>query len=137
MPSYTGLTVYLGPPKTRAPVRWASLKDNSATQRQISRLTFENQRGLVFTGRAQVSIDAILRDIQLPADEPFRVRGLPIQDLFVGLAPNDVFLRLPIPELFWGVDRLGVEPFVSGIAPKISLGFELGRRPEFPGFPGY
>jgi hypothetical protein len=48
-----------------------------------------------------------------------------------------MFLGLLVPEFFWGVDRLGVEPFVSGITPKISLGFELGRRPEFPVLPGY
>jgi hypothetical protein len=48
-----------------------------------------------------------------------------------------MFLGLTVPEFFWGVDRLCVQPFVSRVTPKISLGFELGRRPEFPVFPGY
>jgi hypothetical protein len=62
---------------------------------------------------------------------------LPIEDLLVWLPPDDMFLGLLVPELFWGVDRLRIEPFVSRLTPKVGLGFELGRRPEFPVFPGY
>ena len=37
IPSYIGLTVYFGPPKTFAPIRSAWRKANSATARQIPR----------------------------------------------------------------------------------------------------
>jgi hypothetical protein len=84
-----------------------------------------------------VAVEAILGNIQLAAHEPLGVRRLPVEDLFKGLSPHQLLAGLSRPEFFWGVDRLGVEPFVRRITPKISLGFELGRRPEFPVFPGY
>ena len=37
MPSYTGLTVHLGPPKTVARMRRACWNENSATARQVRR----------------------------------------------------------------------------------------------------
>ncbi len=103
----------------------------------ITWLAFENQRGLVLAIGSEMPIDAILGDVQFASHEPFGERRLPLQHLAVRLTPDQMFLRLLVPEFLWGVDRLVVEPFVSRITPKISLGFELGRRPEFPGLPGY
>jgi hypothetical protein len=96
----------------------------------IARLALEDERGFVFPRRSQMAIQAIFRDVQFAADKPFRVRRLPIEDLLIRFPPDELFLRLPVPEFFWAIDRLIIEPFVSGITPKIGLGFELGRRPE-------
>jgi len=103
----------------------------------VARLTLEDQRGLVLARGAEVAIEAVLGDIQFPAEKPLGMRRLPLQDLFERLPPDQVLLGLPAPELFWAIDRLRVELLVGGIAPKIRLGFELGRRPEFPVLPGY
>ena len=96
----------------------------------IAGLAFEDQRSLVFPGRAEVAVDAIFGDIQFAADKPLRMRRLPIENLFKRLAPNQLLVGLPAPESFWGVDRLRIKLLVSGFAPKICLGFELGRGPE-------
>jgi hypothetical protein len=96
----------------------------------IAGLAFEDQGGFVFARGAEVAVEAVLGNVQFAADEPFRVWRLPIEDFFEGLAPNEVLLGLPVPEFFWAIDRFIIEPFVSGITPKIGLGFELGRRPE-------
>jgi len=103
----------------------------------ITGFAFENQRGLVLAIGTEMPVDAVFGDIEFPADEPLGEGSLPFEDLAVRLAPDQMFLRLAVPEFLWGVDRLAVEPFVGRITPKIGLGFELGRRPEFPGFPGY
>ena len=103
----------------------------------VTGFTFENQGGLILAGSAEVAVEAIFGDVEFAADEPLRVGRLPIEDFFEGLAPDELLRGLSAPEFFWGVDRLRVEPFVSGLTPKIRLGFELGRRPEFPVFPGY
>jgi hypothetical protein len=59
-----------------------------------------------------------------------------LEDPLERTTPGEELLGLPAPKFLWGVDRLLVEPFISSIAPKICLGFELGRRPENPVFPG-
>ena len=96
----------------------------------IAGFTFENQRGLILAGRTEVTVEAGFGNVELTADEPLRMRGFPIQHLFEGLTPEKLFGGLPAPEFFWGVDRLRVHPLVCRIAPKVCLGFELGRGPE-------
>jgi hypothetical protein len=64
------------------------------------------------------------------------MRQLPIEDLLESPPPGEEFPGLPAPKFLWGVDRFGVEPLIGGFAPKIGLGFELGRRPEYPVLPG-
>ena len=102
----------------------------------IARLALEDDRGLVLAVGAEVAVEAVLGDVELAAGEPLRVRRIPLEGLFERLAPDEMLLGLTGPELFWAIDRLGVELLVQGLAPKICLGFELGRRPELPGFPG-
>jgi hypothetical protein len=96
----------------------------------IARFAFEDQRSLVFPSRAEVTVETVFGDIELTADKPLRVRGLPIEDFFERFAPDKLLVGLPAPEFFWGVDRLRIKLLVSGFAPKICLGFELGRGPE-------
>ena len=101
----------------------------------VARFTLEHDRGLV-AARREVAVEAVFGDVELAAGEPLRVRRVPFQRLFERLAPDEMLLGLTGPELFWAIDRLGVELLVQSLAPKICLGFELGRRPELPGFPG-
>src|SRR5208283_4129872 len=75
--------------------------------------------------------------VHLPATEPLGVRQLPIEHFLERAAPGEVLPRLPAPEFLGSVDRLGIEPLIQCFAPKVGLGFELGRRPDNPGFPGY
>ena len=96
----------------------------------ITGLTFENQRSLVLAGGAEVAVEAVFGNVEFAADEPLRVRWLPIEDFLEWLAPDELLGGLSAPEFFWGVDRLRVQPLIGGIAPKICLGFELGRGPE-------
>ena len=96
----------------------------------ITGFTFENQRSLVLSGGAEVAVEAVFGNVEFAADEPLRVRWLPIEDFLEWLAPDELLGGLSAPEFFWGVDRLRVQPLIGGIAPKICLGFELGRGPE-------
>ena len=129
----------------KAPAGWGTVI-NAADARNIydvplqyheAGLDDEVERDAVAVARLDVAVHAVVGDVELAAHEPLGVGCLPLKHLFEGLAPDELLVCLPGPEFFWGVDRLGVESFVSGITPKISLGFELGRRPEFPGFPGH
>jgi len=96
----------------------------------VARLALEDQRRLVFARGAQVTVDAIFGHVEFTADKPLRVGGLPIEDFLEGFSPDKLLFGLSTPEFFWAIDRFIIEPFVSGFTPKISLGFELGRRPE-------
>ena len=96
----------------------------------ISRFTFENKCGLVLAGGTEVTVEAVFGNVEFAADEPLRVRWLPIEDFLEWLAPDELLAGLSAPEFFWGVDRLRIQPLIGGIAPKVCLGFELGRGPE-------
>ena len=96
----------------------------------VARLALEDQRRLVFARGAQVTVDAIFGHVEFTADKPFRVGRLPIEDFLEGFSPDKLLFGLSTPEFFWAIDRFIIEPFVGGFTPKISLGFELGRRPE-------
>src|SRR5262249_59446292 len=47
----------------------------------IARLAFPDDRRLVAARRARVPVEAIRAGVQLPTDEPLRVRRLPLQHL--------------------------------------------------------
>ena len=75
----------------------------------IARLTLENNRRLVLPVRAQVAIETILRQIQVPSGEPLGMRQLPFENRLEGPVPQKIFFRLPRPEFLWSVDRLRIE----------------------------
>src|SRR6185312_10692883 len=76
----------------------------------VARLTFENNCGLVGAGRLKVAIQAVFRNVQLPAREPLGMRRLPFEDAAERLPPGEKLLGLLAPKPVWSVDRLGVEP---------------------------
>ena len=47
----------------------------------VAGFTFPNYRGLVPTRSGEMPVQTIFRDIQFPADEPFRERRLPFDNL--------------------------------------------------------
>src|SRR5207249_11424921 len=68
-----------------------------------------------------VPVDAVETDVQLAAEVPLCVRGLPLVELGEGLEPRDPLAALPLPEL--------LERDVVDLELRIRLGGEvLGRR---------
>ena len=100
-------------------------------------LALEDDCGFVGTAVGQMPVEAVFGNIELSPFEPLGMRQLPTQDLLERPAPVEKFLRLSPPELLGRVDRFGIQLLIQGFAPKIGLGFELGRWPDNPGFPGY
>src|SRR5207302_7400252 len=70
-----------------------------------------------------VPVEAVLRDVQLAAEEPLRVRRLPLEDLAEGLTPLQR-LRLLCPEPL----EVAVGPLVDLGVADVGLRRELGRR---------
>ena len=52
------------------------------------RFALPDQRRLVGRGRAQMPVQAIITDIQLPTDEPFGIGQFPLQNFFPRLEPD-------------------------------------------------
>jgi hypothetical protein len=71
----------------------------------IARLAFPDQRRLVASRTAEVAVEAVDADVDLTADEPLRVRGLPVEDTVPLPRPLEL-VRKPRPEtlgIFFGV----------------------------------
>src|SRR5512143_2665812 len=74
----------------------------------VAGFAFPNDRGLVPTRPGEMAVQAIFRNIEFPADEPFRERRLPFKDLLPRRAP-DQFLRFARPELGRLPDRFSIQ----------------------------
>src|SRR4051812_50178956 len=79
-------------------------------------------------------IEAVVRDVQLPADEPFGVRAVPLEHLVPLLEPVQL-VRLLAPEGFGTADRLAVESVVFLAALDQRVRREAGGPREQAGFP--
>src|SRR4029450_5059810 len=64
----------------------------------VAGFAFPNYRSLIPPRPPEMSVQTISRNVQFPADEPFRERRLPFEDLLPRRAP-DQFLRFARPEL--------------------------------------
>jgi hypothetical protein len=64
-------------------------------------LALPDDRRLVAARRLQVPVDAVVRDVEISADEPFHVRGIPLAHGRPRLEPLQ-FPRVGLPE------RIGV-----------------------------
>ena len=91
----------------------------------IAGLAFPDDRRLVAASAANVPVDAVDRDVQLSADEPLRVRRLPVEHLVPRPRPFELAGEL-CPEAFRIAFGLGVDRFVAGVR----LRRECGRRRE-------
>ena len=80
-------------------------------------------------GPLQMPIEAILRDVQFAADEPFRERRLPFQHLLPWLLPVE-FARFACPEFLRLPDRFPMHPAIlleatdAGVLGEVARGFE-------------
>jgi hypothetical protein len=83
-------------------------------------LPLEEVGDLVTTPGFDVAVEAVVRDVQLPAAVPLRVRGLPLEKGGERLEPRDALASLALPEL--------LEGNVVQIRGGIRLGRELGGR---------
>src|SRR5690606_11742586 len=73
----------------------------------------------------EVTVQAIVGGVQLPADEPFRLRGVPLQDAVPGAEPVEL-PRPPLPEPL----RVLLRPAVDLLVPHEGLRGEVGGRGE-------
>ena len=77
----------------------------------VARFAFPENRGLVSVRPGQVPIETILRDVQFPADKPFRERRLPFQNFLPALLPDEL-ARFARPEFLRAIDRFAIHPAV-------------------------
>src|SRR3954454_5532415 len=97
----------------------------------IPRLALPEDRDLIPPRPGEMAIEAILGNVQLPADEPFRERRLPLQDFFPPARPEEL-ARLARPELFRIVNRFAMQPPVLVEASDSRRFCELLRWFENP-----
>ena len=79
----------------------------------------------------QVPVEAVLREVELPAHEPLREGRLPVEDLVPGLVPGEG-LRLLGPEPRGVVDAASIEGLVLGQALDVRVPSEGRRRGKDP-----
>src|SRR5438270_14037431 len=92
----------------------------------LAGLAFPDDGGFVPAPRGQVPIQAVVGEVQLAADEPFRPWGVPLEDLCPWLKPFEL-ARDPGPESL----RIGVGFLVQ---PLVLLdGFDVGAGTELRG----
>ena len=75
----------------------------------LARLAFPDDGRFVPARAVEMSIQAILGDVQFSADEPFGERRFPLQDFFPRRAPNQ-FARLARPKSCWLCERFSMQP---------------------------
>ena len=75
----------------------------------LARFAFPDDRGLVPAGPCEMTIEAILRNVQFSADEPFRERRLPFENFLPRRVP-DQLLRFARPEFVRLLDRFAIHP---------------------------
>src|SRR4029077_17710501 len=85
----------------------------------VSRLSFPVERDAVAVSGLDVPVEAVVGDVQLAAEEPLRVRELPVEQLRERLEPDDTFARFAFPER--------IERLVVDLRLGIRLRGELGR----------
>ena len=95
----------------------------------VPRLAFPDQCFFVGAPAGDVAIDAIRRDVQLAANEPFRVRRPPLKDFGPWCYPIELLGFLG-PERF----RIPLRLVVDVGRRNVGAALELRRRLELPVF---
>ena len=95
----------------------------------VARLALPNDGRFVFSPRRQVPVEAVVRGVDLSADEPLRFGHLTLKDVVPFLEPVQVASQLT-PET--GGVVLGLVPhlLVLSLAADMSLSGKVGRRRE-------
>ena len=86
----------------------------------VGRLPLPVVGDLVAEARLDVPVDAVVRDVELAADVPLRVRKLPLEELVEGLEPGDALAALRLPEL--------APVALVDVRLRVRLRGEVGRR---------
>src|SRR5712675_1176840 len=96
----------------------------------IPRLSFPKNRDLVLAMRQAVPVDAVVRDIRLPAHEPLRKRRLPVENLRPFLKPVN-FLGSDVgPERFRVLFSTAVKVEVTIHALHVGITDKFAARRE-------
>ena len=94
----------------------------------VARLTLPEDGNLVFAGRLQVPVQAVVRGVDLAADEPFDKRRVPFKNVRPLLEPGQLAFGELSPELLGRFDRpvierpVGVHPGNIGPCGKLGTG---------------
>jgi hypothetical protein len=92
-------------------------------------LAFPDNSGLILAVRRNVPVEAVIRKIDLAADEPLRPWTIPFENFVPFLEPVQ-FAGDAAPKLVGIVDRFPIESLVLGEILFIILLAENGRRRE-------
>src|SRR5690606_5125556 len=101
----------------------------------VPRLPLPNEGGLVPAPGLDVAVDAVIGDVELPADEPLDPGRAPIQHLFPALVPVQQLCRLSpeslrvLPGTL--VDRGVVDVRLSGEVFRGRVSPRLGQQPGY------
>ena len=96
----------------------------------FARLALPDERGFCGASPESVTVDAVVAQIQLAADEPPGPGQVPLKNLVPGLEPVEIAGRIG-PEFFGILNRLLVERLVFFEALDVGPGAELrGRRKD-------
>ena len=91
--------------------------------------TLPNDRGLVFAVGGDVTIKAVVGEIDLAAHEPFGPGAIPLEDLIPLFEPVELAVDAR-PKLVWVVYGFLVQALVIAETLDVGLGGELGRTLE-------
>src|SRR4029077_2250498 len=95
----------------------------------VAGFALPNYCSLVPTRSCEIPVQAILRNVQLPAHEPFRERRLPFDNLFPWRAPNQL-LRFAGPEFGRLSNRFSIHSPILSQALDPSLTAKTRSRLE-------
>src|ERR1700674_2540053 len=116
-------------PQDIAELRDLAVKIPVRERPRVTRLAFPDERRFIPTRSPNVPVNAVGGDVELSADEPLRMRRVPLENLLPGLDPFQLAGLLG-PKLL-GIAR-GL--FVNRWRRNVGLPLELGRRVKFPVF---
>ena len=87
---------------------------------------FPDEGGFIFAPGGDVPVETVMREVELAADEPFRPRDVPLENLLPWLEPVELASRCR-PRRFGVAFGFGVEALVVGDALDMRLRAEVGR----------
>src|SRR5665213_685740 len=95
----------------------------------LAGFAFPDDCGLVPAPRRQMPVNAVMRQIDLAADEPFRPWRVPVEHFPPWLKPVQ-FMRYVAPESLRVAVGIRAQPFIVGDGFDVCPGTEIGRRSE-------
>ena len=100
----------------------------------VAGLALPNQSRFVASPRSEVAVEAVIRDIDLAADEPLRMRRLPLQHLVPFPEPVELAFSKPRPKVFGIGFAFRAQRFQFGHRFDVRLFRELSRWMKYAPF---